>query len=34
MHVTASVFINYDEKELHKDYEKGIDGLTSHELVS
>lgn len=34
MHITASVFINDDEKGLHKDYEKWLEGLAPHEPVS
>ena len=34
MHITASVFINDDEKGLHKDYEQWLEGLAPHEPVS
>jgi secondary thiamine-phosphate synthase enzyme len=27
MHITASVFINYDERGLHEDYKKWLEGL-------
>ena len=30
MHITASVFINDNEKGLHKDYEKWLEGLAPH----
>jgi len=30
MHITASVFINDDEKGLHKDYEKWLEELAPH----
>jgi secondary thiamine-phosphate synthase enzyme len=30
MHITASVFINDDEKGLHKDYDKWLEGLAPH----
>jgi len=31
MHITASVFINDDEKGLHADYERWLEGLAPHE---
>jgi secondary thiamine-phosphate synthase enzyme len=31
MHITASVFINDNEKGLHKDYEKWLEDLAPHE---
>ncbi|MFQ5941168.1 MAG: secondary thiamine-phosphate synthase enzyme YjbQ [Nitrososphaerales archaeon] len=31
MHITASVFINDDEKGLHADYDKWLEGLAPHE---
>ncbi len=34
MHITASVFINDDEKGLHQDYEKWLEILAPHEPVS
>jgi secondary thiamine-phosphate synthase enzyme len=34
MHITASVFINDDERGLHQDYEKWLDRLAPHEPVS
>jgi secondary thiamine-phosphate synthase enzyme len=34
MHITASVFINYDESGLHNDYEKWLEKLAPHEPVS
>ena len=34
MHITASVFINDDEKGLHADYEEWLEGLAPHEPVS
>ena len=34
MHITASVFINDDERGLHHDYEKWLEGLAPHEPVS
>ena len=34
MHITASVFINDDEKGLHKDYERWLERLAPHEPVS
>ncbi len=34
MHITASVFINDDEKGLHADYEKWLEGLAPHEPIS
>ena len=34
MHITASVFINDDERGLHEDYEKWLEKLAPHEPVS
>jgi secondary thiamine-phosphate synthase enzyme len=34
MHITASVFINDDERGLHHDYEKWLEKLAPHEPVS
>ena len=34
MHITASVFINDDERGLHQDYEKWLEKLAPHEPVS
>lgn len=34
MHITASVFINDDERGLHQDYEKWLEGLAPHEPTS
>ena len=34
MHITASVFINDDEKGLHHDYEAWLEGLAPHEPVA
>lgn len=34
MHITASVFINDDERGLHQDFEKWLEGLAPHEPVS
>ena len=34
MHITASVFINDNEKGLHHDYEKWLEGLAPHEPTS
>ncbi len=34
MHITASVFINDDEKGLHKDYEKWLEVLAPHAPIS
>ena len=34
MHITASVFINDDERGLHADFEKWLEGLAPHEPVS
>src|ERR1700744_4254829 len=34
MHITASVFINDDEKGLHADYARFLEGLAPHEPVS
>ncbi|MHB8766732.1 MAG: secondary thiamine-phosphate synthase enzyme YjbQ [Deferrisomatales bacterium] len=31
MHITASVFINDDERGLHQDFEKWLEGLAPHE---
>jgi len=31
MHITASVFINDDERGLHADFEKWLEGLAPHE---
>jgi secondary thiamine-phosphate synthase enzyme len=33
MHITASVFINDNEKGLHKDYEKWLEELALHEPI-
>jgi secondary thiamine-phosphate synthase enzyme len=33
-HITASVFINDDERGLHTDYEKWLDGLAPHAPIS
>ena len=33
MHITASVFINDDERGLHHDYETWLEGLAPHEPV-
>jgi secondary thiamine-phosphate synthase enzyme len=33
MHITASVFINDDERGLHHDYEQWLEGLAPHEPV-
>ncbi len=33
MHITASVFINDNERGLHKDYEKWLEGLAPHEPI-
>ena len=33
MHITASVFINDDERGLHQDYEKWLEELAPHEPV-
>ncbi len=33
MHITASVFINDDEKGLHADYEKWMEALAPHEPI-
>ena len=33
MHITASVFINDNEKGLHKDYEKWLEDLAPHEPI-
>jgi len=34
MHITASVFINDDERGLHQDYEKWLEKLAPHEPVN
>lgn len=34
MHITASVFINDDERDLHADYEKWLEGLAPHAPAS
>lgn len=34
MHITASVFINDDERGLHADYEKWLEKLAPHEPIS
>ncbi len=34
MHITASVFINDDERGLHSDYEKWLERLAPHEPLS
>ncbi|MCL5966493.1 MAG: secondary thiamine-phosphate synthase enzyme YjbQ [Deltaproteobacteria bacterium] len=34
MHITASVFINDDERGLHQDYERWLEDLAPHEPVS
>jgi secondary thiamine-phosphate synthase enzyme len=34
MHITASVFINDNERGLHQDYERWLEGLAPHEPVS
>jgi thiamine phosphate synthase YjbQ (UPF0047 family) len=34
MHITASVFINDDERCLHADYEKWLEELAPHVLTS
>ena len=34
MHITASVFINDDERGLHHDYEVGLEGLAPHSPIS
>jgi secondary thiamine-phosphate synthase enzyme len=34
MHITASVFINDDERGLHQDYEKWLEALAPHEPTS
>ena len=34
MHITASVFINDDERGLHQDYAKWLENLAPHEPVS
>ena len=34
MHITASVFINDDERGLHQDYEVWLEGLAPHEPIS
>jgi secondary thiamine-phosphate synthase enzyme len=34
MHITASVFINDDERGLHQDFEKFLESLAPHEPIS
>ncbi len=34
MHITASVFINDDERGLHEDYKKWLEGIAPHEPLS
>ena len=34
MHITASVFVNDDERGLHQDLERWLEGLAPHEPVS
>ena len=34
MHITASVFINDDERGLHKDYKRWLEELAPHEPIS
>jgi secondary thiamine-phosphate synthase enzyme len=34
MHITASVFINDDERGLHQDFEQWLEGLAPHEPIS
>jgi secondary thiamine-phosphate synthase enzyme len=34
MHITASVFVNDDERGLHQDFEKWLEGLAPHEPIS
>lgn len=34
MHITASVFINDDERGLHGDFEEWLEGLAPHEPIS
>ena len=34
MHITASVFINDDERGLHQDYEEWLEQLAPHEPIS
>ena len=34
MHITASVYINDDERGLHADYEKWLEGLAPHAPIS
>lgn len=34
MHITASVFINDDERGLHKDYQRWLEELAPHEPIS
>ena len=34
MHITASVFVNDDEKGLHNDFERWLEALAPHEPVS
>jgi secondary thiamine-phosphate synthase enzyme len=33
MHITASVFINDDERGLHQDFERWLEGLAPHEPI-
>jgi secondary thiamine-phosphate synthase enzyme len=33
MHITASVFINDDERGLHQDYEEWLEGMAPHEPI-
>ena len=34
MHITASVFINDDERGLHQDFETWLEGLAPHEPIN
>jgi thiamine phosphate synthase YjbQ (UPF0047 family) len=34
MHITASVFINDDERSLHQDYDDWLEELAPHEPIS
>jgi secondary thiamine-phosphate synthase enzyme len=34
MHITSSVFINDDESGLHRDYDRWLEKLAPHELLS
>jgi thiamine phosphate synthase YjbQ (UPF0047 family) len=34
MHITASVFINDDERGLHADHEKWLEGLAPHAPIT